>query len=302
MNMQKTIKNRIVLVLVIGFMIFADDAAAQVNGPIAFVSYQDGESNIYLINVDGSDMTQLTNNRSVDTDPAFSRDGKMIAFVSSRHDVSGGLGEIYFMKANGNSQTRVTYEDGSAYSPTWSPDGERIAFIQSYANGYKIIIINADGRGRTAIYSSVNRLTSLDWSPTGTKLVVSKSVGDFNSVLLTINADGTGELVIAAGGFLDNYHHPAWSPDGSLILFGFDGFLKRRLDVIDVNGNNRQTVVDGDSGDPTWSPDGTRIAYTLLAGRNFPLLVVNSDGSRHMKVKNDYPARSPSWGSVRREE
>ena len=103
---------------------------------IAFVSFRDGNYEIYVMNADGSEITRLTDTsryaaRVFDGSPAWSPDGQRIAFQSDRD----GNYEIYVMYADGSAPTRLT--DGSDNgNPVWSPDGQRIAFTSDRDGPY----------------------------------------------------------------------------------------------------------------------------------------------------------------------
>jgi len=84
---------------------------------IAFASNRDGNSEIYVMNVDGSDLTRLTNNPTNDGYPAWSPDGERIAFISDRD----GNREIYLMNADGSGQTNLTNNPAHDRSPAWQP-------------------------------------------------------------------------------------------------------------------------------------------------------------------------------------
>jgi dipeptidyl aminopeptidase/acylaminoacyl peptidase len=84
---------------------------------IAFVSRRDGNSEIYVMNADGSNQTNLTNNPADDYDLAWSPDGRQIAFSSWRN----GNRDIYVMNADGSNQTRLTTNPADDNRPVWSP-------------------------------------------------------------------------------------------------------------------------------------------------------------------------------------
>ena len=86
---------------------------------IVFSSNRDGDSEIYVMNADGSGIAQLTDNTASDFDPIWSSDGKHIAFLSGRDSEPGG--EIYIMNADGSDQTRLTYNQHREYEIAWSP-------------------------------------------------------------------------------------------------------------------------------------------------------------------------------------
>ena len=90
-------------------------------GKIAF--HRNGE--IYVMNADGSEQTNISNNPAFDGYPHWSPDGKKIAFMTSRDGINY---EIYVMNADGTSQTRLTNNADLDAEPSWSPDGTKIAF------------------------------------------------------------------------------------------------------------------------------------------------------------------------------
>ena len=82
---------------------------------IAFVTYRDGNAEIYTMLDDGSDQLRLTTNTADDLDPVWSPDGKSIAFVSYIY----GPGEVFVMGAEGEDQRRLTNNDADDHSPDW---------------------------------------------------------------------------------------------------------------------------------------------------------------------------------------
>ncbi len=90
---------------------------------LAFVSRRDGNSEIYVINADGSGQENLTRQPASDSHPSWSPDGRKLAFVSRRD----GNSEIYVMNADGSGLRNVTRTPSNDLDPAWSPDGRAIA-------------------------------------------------------------------------------------------------------------------------------------------------------------------------------
>ena len=139
---------RIIASSLIIAMIFAALLTAACGGQtgpeerIAFVSNRDGNSEIYVVNADGSGTTRLTNNDAGDGSPALSPDGQRIVFTSRRDDF---FLEIYAVNADGTGLTRLTNNNAHDWRPAWSPDGRRIAFISDRDGNKEIYAVSADG-------------------------------------------------------------------------------------------------------------------------------------------------------------
>jgi TolB protein len=120
--MKKLLFVLLVITLAVSLLIgcipvIADEGEGEGDGKIAFASGRVGDDEIYVMNADGSNQTNLTNNPAEDYMPCFSPDGTMIAFTSYR---DGNL-EIYVMNADGSNQTRLTNNSAWDGSPSWGP-------------------------------------------------------------------------------------------------------------------------------------------------------------------------------------
>ena len=266
---------------------------APLSGRIAFSSSRDDSDHaeIYVMNADGSGVTRLTNSPADDNYPAWSPDGRRIAFTSS-HD--GNIG-IYVVNADGTGLTNLTNNPAFDFDPTWSPDGSHIAFTSNRDDNDEIYVVNADGTGLTNLTNNPAFDNEPAWSPDGSRIAFT-SHRDGNWEIYVMNADGTGQTRLT--------YHPAryleltWSPDGRRIAFesDHDGYFGIYVMNADGTGQTRLTDNSAGEGHPAWSPDGTRIAFHSNRDGNWEIYVVNADGSGQTRLTNN-PAEDtrPVW-------
>ena len=287
--------------ILIAFLSFAPIGQAQ----IAFVSERDWNLEIYVMDADGSNLRNLTNNPARDSSPAWSPDGQKIAFVAYDKDGNDKKevgGEIYVMDADGNNLLRLTDNPADSSSPTWSPDGQRIAFQSSQDGGKnsEIYAMDADGDDPRNLTNNPASDSSPAWSPDGQKIAfVSDRDGDEKSgEIYVMDADGNNLLRLTdnpAGG-----SSPAWSPDSQKIAFqsGQEGGKSFDIHVMDADGDNPRNVTNHHASDesPSWSPDGLSIAFASGRDGNLEIYVVDADGNNPRNLTNHpAPDYQPDW-------
>jgi serine/threonine-protein kinase len=227
---------------------------------LAFGTLRDGNAEIYVMNANGTGITNITNNDATDSQPSWSPTGERIAFVSDRE---GGNAEIYVMRIDGSSVHRLTFDPGSEWDPAWSPDGQFIAFTSNRGGNDDIYVMAANGGRVTNITRHAGADRFPTWSPEGTRLAFS-SARDGNREIYVVDRNGTNlrRLTIDTGAD----QGPAWSPDGKSIAFVSDRAGNKDIYVTNLAGSSlrRLTTDRWDEFNPTWSVDGSAIYYTRL--------------------------------------
>jgi Tol biopolymer transport system component len=265
------------------------------SGRIAFASDRDGDWEIFVMDADGRNQTQLTYNGSNfgPPTPSWSPDGHRIAFDSDRD----GDSEILVMDADGSNQTQLTFNDDWDYRPVWSPDGLRIAFISSRGYVQTIFVMDTDGRNQTQLTNIFVNPDRLVWSPDGRHIAFEGDIGDNKLKVFKIDKDGSNQKLLLPHEFY--VEDPAWSPDGRCIVF--KGCIEGHFGIFitDANGSNLTRLnYNYDDYNPTWSPDGRHIAFDSTRDGDREIFVMDADGRNVTQLtdntSNDaYPAWCP---------
>ena len=176
---------------------------------VVFATHEIGLSNIFKMNIDGSQRVALTSfTDSLDIYPDWSPDGLKIAFCRLNQDVSTAW-RLYTMDANGTNVVRLTDGSGYADHPDWSPDGSQIAFVWGDNESTNIFIIDDDGANPINLTNDSSINSSPCWSPDGTRIAFC-SDRDGDDEIYIINADGTGLVQVTHNEVDDGF--PCWSP------------------------------------------------------------------------------------------
>ena len=252
-----------------------------------------GNHDIFLMDLDGSNQTRLTTSLAYDDQPKWSPDSSKIAFMSGRD----GNFEIYTMNPDGNSQTRITNNPAADGFPAWSPDGTRIAFVRGNLENpstFEIFVMNANGTNQVQLTndSAIDGVPS--WSPDGSKIVFmsgGSSVFDPNSFeIYSMNADGSNRTRLTNNTIVDG--QPSYSPDGSKILFASGDALNPNgieIFVMNADGSNRAQLTSNSvtDGFPAWSFDGASIIFasgSVNDETTVELFMMNANGTHPAKL------------------
>jgi Tol biopolymer transport system component len=262
------------------------------NGKIAFSR----NSEIWTMNADGTNLTNITNSAGIDTDANYSPDGTKIVFTTNRD----GNNEIYRMNADGSNPVRLTNNSASDTSPNYSPDGASIVFVSNRDGNGEIYKMNADGSNQARLTNDTGQQRVPEFSPNGQKIVfvtipLATSRPD---QMWVMNADGTNQQQFPnPPGVLHYYNHPSYSPDGTKIIFNYgDDVTNQGTWTMNADGTNRvQFPLSGRS--PTYSPDGTKVSFSSPFFSTQGIYTADANLNTSLRLTFDFD-ELPDWQPI----
>ena len=267
-------------------------SAAPETAKIVFTSKRGGNSEIYIMNPDGSEQANLTQHRASDFHPVWAPTGNQILFVSDR----AGTKDLYLMNADGTNVRKVFRRLVGREHPTWSPDGKQIAYHRF--NRLSIYVASSDGTGEEKLVDSLWPA----WAPNGSEIAF---IADENFVVIgdgRLKAEkprvqiihlqtGAKETLLPGKDLMFN---PAWAPESNRIAFSWinleaipvEDLLAGKnpaggIYVVNRDGSELTEIVLGEDGaafNPTWSPRGDELIYGKQIREGKQLFKIASGG------------------------
>ena len=249
-----------------------DDAKKPAGDMLAFESSVKHNRDIFIMDADGKNVRNLTNDSAVDVEPCWSPDGKYVAFSSNRDDKKF---DLYKTDIATGETTRLTSDTSSMDAqPTWSPDGNCIAFMSDREKGkYGIFILDMKTMAVTPYTSGAGDYSQPSWSPDGKQLAFIYNADyrktqnwDVYTNNFPAGADEMKKLTTYDG----TDFSPTWHPSLNKIIFMSIQNNNEDLYEIDLNTMKiAQLTTEKSSEDmPSISPDGKYIAFMQAGEKN----------------------------------
>ena len=276
--------------------IFSDEVLRVLTGTkgcftsrVVYVSNQPGNKELFIMDWDGHNPQQLTNNRSINISPDISPDGREVIYTSYKR----GNPDLYKRALSSALEVPVSTRSGLNITGSWSPDGSRIALGMSKDGNTEIYTISKDGSAPNRLTVSSAANVSPAWSPDGKKIVfVSDRHGKPQLFVMDTNGSNLQRFPIN-GGYTVN---PAWSPKGDRLAYARQtgGF---QIFTANTDGSNEvQLTTEGNNERPRWSPDGRFILFSSRRGGQEAIYVMRADGSGQTKVSmTKGTSQHPVW-------
>ena len=249
------------------------------------LSPPNGTPDIYVVDAEGGEPIQLTDDWRWNRWPVWSPDGNFLAFIAG--------GRLAVMDADGKNRRHIA--DGT-FRPGWSPDGRQIAVMR----GFSIWIFDVETReGREIPKTRVGM--SPTWSPDGAQIAFRSDIrheGNWDIYLIDIDGQNLKRLTTNRG----DDHYPGWSPDGTEIAFSSDRSGQSQIYVMNMIGRKKIRQLTGlpfSGQGPVWSPAGNQIAFggqKKDEAKSVGIYVIDAGGGKPT-LRVPGPSGPPAWGT-----
>ncbi len=259
---------------------------------IAYVRSFIDSKELCIADYDGGNYKQLTSYGSLSLCPAWSRDGKRIAFTSYKD----GNPNLYVMDFARGTTRLVSKKKGVNITPDWSADGDRIALTLNLSNGNsEIYVLHEKSGNLERMTNDFSTDVSPSWSPDGAWIAFVSDRAGSPQIYSLEGATGRVKRLTYEGSYNTT---PAWSPRGDRIAYAglIDGRYNIFITTPDGQLHQQITAREGNNEDPAWSPDGRFLAFCSSRSGQKEIFIMRSDGSGQKKITLGKGSKAePSW-------
>ncbi len=261
---------------------------------IAFVSDAKGSKEIYIADVLGRHVRQVTRHNNLCVSPRFSPDGRLLAY-SSYHR---GNQNLYITDLGQSQLTKaLSRREGMNLAPAFAPDGSNMIVTLSKDGNPDLYRLDMQGQIQERLTQRSGINVSPSYSPDGKSIAfVSDRSGRPQIYLMNLRSGSTRLLTLQGQENVE----PSWSPKGDKIVYTSLTGGHYHLFTISAEGGSptRITSSYGDYESPSWSPDGRQIVFSRKRNGHMEIcaIMANGQGERtlfRLPGNQSYPRWSP---------
>ena len=245
---------------------------------------------LFLVSPETGENHRLTtspNSTIGDCSPAFSPDGKTIAFVRV---VSAVVGELQLIPVQGGAPKQITFDGAGASNLTWTKNGQEIVFSSRYGGKSRLYKIDVTGGKPEWLVASGNNAQYPSYSSSGNRLAWTQNSDNSDIYRLSLNEGRAIGSPAALATSTTMETSPRYAPDGKRIAFVSNRSGNDEIWLADGEGENpiRLTSFRGPlGGSPTWSPDGKFLAFDARPDGNADLFIISCEGGQPRRLTTD---------------
>jgi TolB protein len=278
---------------------FCDEVIYQLTGEpgismsnIAFASEATGHKEIFVADVLGRNIKQITRHKNLTVSPKFSPDGKLLAYTSYHP----GNPNLYITNWEEAKSTKaISRRSGLNLAPAWSPDGKTMVITLSVEGNPDLYLMDVEGTVISRLTKNTGINVSPTWSPDGKHIAfVSDRSGNPQIYVMNMKTKSVRRITFQGN---DNTE-PSWSPNGEWIAYA--GLYEGRYQIFSIKPEGGEplqlTWYHNDHESPSWSPDGRQIVFPRLHNNDKDICTIfrNGTGFRTLFRLKGHQS-SPDW-------
>ena len=254
---------------------------------LLYTSLQHESSELYLMNIDGSNATRLTNTPYWEIAPVFSPDDHQVFYLTDQEHPEG---DVHVMNIDGSNAHRWIPDRAGITQPKYtqpkfSPDGKKAAFVGEGEQGTELFIANIDGSGTKQLTKTGNTCSAPNFFSDGQRIVFvqkwydQKSDPPMRVGLFTVNVDGSDLKELFHESNRITLVGISKGKEPKIMFAKMDEKYENHLWTSDLDGKNQEKVRDGNIPDGWLSLDGKWFVYLAADDFAYDLYAMPVDGN-----------------------
>jgi len=259
-----------------------------------------GVKELYIADYDGFNPRRVTVNGSLNILPAWSPDGRSLAYVSYRQDRTPMIFLAHIFEGRSIANLTGEKNNNQAFAPSFSPDGKRIAYASNRAGNMDVWVANADGSSPRRLTSGASQETAPCWSPTGQEIAFTSDRTGSPQIYL-MDADGLNVRRLTTVGSYNDA--PAWNPSKQFSEIAYTARLEAGgfdIAVIDLASRQVRQLTQGRGSCeyPSWAPNGRHLVFSCDRGNRKWEITVSDRMGTVLRTLSTGPGNNvqPDWG------
>ncbi len=262
---------------------FCDDTIKELTGKsgiassqIAFVSHSGNAKEVYLTDILGKSIRQVTRHRNLIVSPRFTPDAKSLTYTSYH----SGNPNLYITDLNQSKVTKaLSRRKGMNFAPAWAPDGKKMILTLSVNGNPDLFLLDNPGNIIEQLTDRSGINVSPTWSPDGSRIVFcSDRSGKPQLYVMDLRTRKTDRITYEGS----ENAEPSWSPTEDLIVYSSLREGVYQIFTVKPEGRSTPTPVTDDLShheSPQWSPDGNQVIFSKRDGKKHQIYAIMRNGS-----------------------